>query len=572
MSLPTVFSSNRRWRILLLVANGVIQALIAVVMALIVQAIFDRLVVASGTRNSGGYVSLAGGLIAVLAANVLLRWRGYSDSRHLGQSYAHAVRMKLFRHLLRVGNGSGSKFSRGALMLRFVGDLTALQRWVSQGLAPLFVSGLSACLTIVLLGLMEPVIALTIAIALLIVTVIGSFVGPRLTRATREVRRRRGRLAGRLNDRLAGIPVVEAFGQEAREYGEFKKLSRAMRDSLLQRAWFVGMLRALSESGAGFAGLITLIVGIELVTSGQTTPGAIVGAMMVAGLLAPRVQELGRVYEYWNAAQVARRKQEELLSLNYLRWRRIFDTKATERAETPPRLSLRNVCREGALKNINLTVEPGERLGVIGANGSGKTTLLRLISGVIQPNSGELLLDGKVIADSERPEARAVFAMASPDLPLLRGSLEMNLFYGSGDGNKSDAAKIIHLCGLDALIARLRDGLRTPVSEGGKGFSTGERARIVLARALIARPQILLLDEFDANLDAIATNAFYHVFDAYEGSIIFTTHRSESAKRADRLVHLSDGRVLACRAAEEILKDGGGLLSDPSAPKIVVSN
>lgn len=552
MGMPSLLSGGRRRLFFYLVANGFGQALIAVLTALLVRHGFDQLVMRPDALKSEAAILLPLAMVATVLATAWLRWRGNIDGERLGQGYVHAVRMRLFRHLTTIGAEGARRMSRGALVLRFVGDLTALRNWVSLGLARLTVSGLATGLALLALTLVEPVIAIAVAVSMLVTGSLIFTVGPRLRHRTREVRRHRGRIAALINDRISHIGVVEVFGQEQREIKRVRRASKRLRGALIQRARVVGLLRALSEASAGFASMCALVVGALQVAAGQATAGAVVSAMVIAGLLASRLHDLSRVYEYWNAAGIAREKQQQVLRLTPVGRsiaRRVTRTTSTNGPELAG-IELRNVSKPPLFESLDLTITPGERVAIIGANGAGKSTLLRMLCGLVEPESGKALLGGKEMCTHSWDGLRRNFAMVSPDLPLLRGSLRLNLTYGAPGTDEKEIMRVAHLCGLMPLVTGLQKGLDSRIFESGAGLSTGERARIALARALLARPSVLILDEAEANLDGPSRRTLDEVIDAFDGTVIYATHDLERAIKAERILVVDGGRLIGLTASE----------------------
>ncbi|MGB1257837.1 MAG: ABC transporter ATP-binding protein [Thiolinea sp.] len=560
-TLPKVISGKRRWWFSYLLANGITQAVLAVGMALLVQHSFDTLIHPTGAVDHQAMLFMAAGLLAIVFANAGLRWRGHVDAEQLGQSYVHAVRLRLFRHVINIGADGAKQMGKGSVMLRFVGDLSALRQWVGQGLARLLVSGVCIALTIPGLIFIEPLIGISVLVAALVTAGLAIIIGPHLRQATRELRRQRGRLATPLNDRLSKIGVIETFGQEQRERKRFKKLSRNVRHTSVARARTISLLRVISEAGASLAGLCALFAGATLVNLGHTTPGTVVAAMVVAGLLAPRLQELGRVYEYWNGALIARQKQQQLLDLEPIgrpsdrKQRRLLLKAGTGQ------LVLENLSWEGVIKSLNITIPAGQKVVVTGSNGAGKSTLLRLIANLLEPSAGRILLDGQDISHCRWSKVRQTFAMVSPELPLLRASIRYNLTYGAQNITEQDIEQVINSCGLAPLIARLDQGIMTRVSENGEGLSTGERARIALARALLVKPCVLLLDEAEANLDANARRLLDEVILHFPGTVIMISHSLPIIRQADLVLHFEQGQLVSQGAPETILVPHSSLMN-----------
>ena len=550
MNLPNLFSGSRRRDFALLVLNGALQASGAVVTALLVQRGFDDLLAGRGGETPHGLLVIAA-LVGIAAINAALRYREHLDAERVGQSYVHALRLRLYRHLLRVGPGITGKISRGAVTLRFVGDLTALRRWVSLGLARLLVGGVVVVLALAALAVIEPVIALSVAAGVALAALLGLGLGNRLQATTREVRRRRGHLAALLTDRVAHLHLIQAFGQERREAERFKNLSRRLKAAFIGRAKAIGLLRALADAGAAAAGLCALLVGSQLVALGAASPGAVVAAMLVAGLLAPRLQELGRIYEYWTAAAIAREKQERLLRLRAPRGG-AKTSGGRGLAEGAGELALHGVSLNGLLPPLDLTVAPGERICILGENGAGKSSLLQVMAGLRRPDAGRIELNGQDLAVTDARRLRQAVSLVSCDLPLLRGSLRFNLRYGLPEASDEALAEAIERCGLTALVARLPQGLDTQLKEQLSRFSAGERLRIALARGLLPRPQVLLLDEMDAHLDAEGVRALERIIESFDGPVVFITHRPEWARLARRVVTLHAGKPAEVVAAADL--------------------
>jgi ABC-type multidrug transport system fused ATPase/permease subunit len=193
----------------------------------------------------------------------------------------------------------------------------------------------------------------------------------------------------------------------------------------------------------------------------------------------------------------------------------------------------------------------------MGPNGAGKSTLLALVGRMLNPQEGQILIDGQNIAEVSLTSLRRTVGMVSADLPLMRGTLEKNLRYRWPDAPQEEIHRVTVLCGVDEIITALPRGIKTRIQEDGRNLSLGQRQRIKLARALVGNPKILLLDEFDANLDPCMNTLMRHVMSVYEGTVLMVTHRLETAANADVIWHIADGRLLEIGCPRTLLASGG---------------
>lgn len=541
--LPPILAPARRGLFSLLLLNGMGQAAMAVASAFLLKSGVDAFLEPGSDATHASALRTGALLVASIVCAALLRYRSFVDAERLGQSYVHDVRVKLFRHVLRNGRLQAGRKSNGALLLRFAGDLTALRNWASLGLGHLIVSGTAIALSLSALALIDPVVAASIAMALVAAVVLSLLLGPRLQRQTLAARNQRGRLAALINDRIARIGVIEAFGQERRESRKLAALSDELSRLLVDRARPAGALRAIAEGTGGLATVIALIAGGLQVAGGQAGAGSIVAAMAVAGILASRLQDLGRVNEYWNTAQVAREKQLELLRVrSQSRKQRRQQSEALVFGRG--RLELKDVALSPLFSHLNLRVGAGERIGIIGANGSGKSTLLRIAAGLTRIDSGAVLLDGQDISRVKRSHLRAAFALVSDDVRLLRGSLKLNLTYGARQTTDDELVAMVRKCGLDGLATRL-GGLSTQLAEDGAGLSSSEKAQIGLARALLIQPRVLLLDEADGYLDELARARMNRALADFSGTVIFATREAVERPSWNKTYRLVGGHLEA---------------------------
>ena len=458
--------------------------------------------------------------------------------------------MKLFDHLTELAPRALQKRSRGSIVLRFVGDLNALKRWVSFGLARITVAGINILGTLAAMFIVNWMLAFGV-VSVLALGIIYTFrLGKQIQEAVNEGRRRRSFLATNVNEKVASMAVVQVFGQSARERRRLRRQSNRLKKAMVQRAKKIGLLRAIVQSTTVIASGLVLLLGASEVAAGRASPGTLVAAMTVVGLLVPSIRDLGRVYEYWHDARISSKKIRQFLKT---------PTLVSEVADAPDlkadegRLEFGDVSLSGVINEVTAVVEPGTVVGLTGPNGAGKSTLLLLAARLIDPDKGKILLDDQDLAKHSIASVRRAVGMVSPDLPLLRGKIDKNLRYRWPDAPAEEIKRTRALCEIDNVLGDLPQGDQTRLTEGGLNLSLGQRQRVALARALLGNPAILLLDEADAHLDPGAGEVLDRVLANFCGTVLIVTHSPSRLAKVDVVWKMNNGRLIKMGRSEEIL-------------------
>lgn len=560
MNIPRVLQGRRRTLLARLVANGLAQAGVAVGTAWLVKRVFDHMLTSPLSQQSSaigidlGLIWAGLGLAAAAGAIAWLRMMERVDAERMGQGYASDVRMVLYDRLNSLAPRALQKRSQGGVTLRFVGDMTALRRWVSLGLARLAVAAVMTVAALSALAVINGLLALTVSVVLCAGAAVAFSLGERLRTAARESRRRLSHLAANVNEKVATIAVVQMFGQSERERERISRQGQRLHDAMVDRARVAGQILGVTEATVALASAAALLIGVFEVAAGQASAGTVVAAMALVGILMSPLRDLGRVQEYWHGACISREKLREFLDSPSL----VVDAPdAPDLCLGAGRLEFEAVSVAGGVDQVMATVEPGTVVALVGPNGAGKSTLLSLAARLIDPDQGVVRLDGQDLAKHSLASVRRAIGMAGSDLPLLRGTVEKNLRYRWPDAPEQEIARVRALCGVDEVLAELPDGEKTRVAEGGVGLSTGQRQRIALARALLGNPPLLLLDEVDANLDPKASAVVDRVLAEYQGTILLVTHRLDHLLRADVIWYMEAGRVIEAGPSARILSGNG---------------
>jgi len=570
-SIPRILVGHRKWVMARLVTNGVTQAAVMIITAWLVKTAFDGFITpnSSALQESQPQLSLlwcAIGLGGTGIAIALLRMWERIDAERMGQLYTHEVRTGLFSHMNRVSPRVLQRRSRGGIMLRFIGDLTALKQWVSLGVARLTVASVTTVITLTILAFINAPLALTVGAALVLGALASFSLGGWLQNAVREARRRRARLAANVSEKIASPAVVQVFGQSRRERRRVRRQSEELMNAMVARAKAVGAFRGVIELTAAIASGGALLIGAALVSVGSTTPGTVVAAMSIVGLLIPSLRDLGRVQEYWHGAVVSREKITDFIATPRLSR---APKGAEELPDGPGELTFENICIAKDAEGFSATVPAGKVVALVGPNGAGKSTLLSLAARLMDLDQGKILLDGQDITQVEPSSLHRAVGVMTPDLPLLRGSIERNLSYRCPRASEQELADARSLCDINQLIASLPNGIRTRVAEDGANLSLGQRQRIGLARAVLGKPRLLLLDEVDANLDHRAASALRRVLSEYPGTVLLVTHRLDWVSLADQVWHIDSGQLIESGPPSQLLNNDGPTARLFHRPKVV---
>lgn len=554
MKIPPILHGYRRILFIRLVSNGLLQAALAIGTAWLVREIFDGFLTAQQPVLDMRAVWLVAGLIMAAACIGWLRMAERIDAEKMGQHYAAEVRILLYDCLSFLTPRTLQKRSRGGVSLRFVGDMTSLRRWISMGLARVTVAGVSTVSALLLLGMINWQLTVTVTVSLAMGAWLTYLFGKRMRAAAKESRRRLSNLAANVNEKVTSIAVVQVFGQVDREREHIIRQGKYLQDSMVARARIAGQILGVTEFSAAMTSATTLLAGIFAVTTGTASVGAVIAAITIVGILLPPLRDLGRIQEYWHGAGIARERIKEFLDSPSLVAQTSNAPDLTVRSGT---LQFDSVSVAGGLNKLSGTIAPGKVVAVVGPNGAGKSTLLLLAARLIDPHEGKVLFDGQNLAEHSLNSVRQAVGMAGPDLPLLRGTIERNLRYRWRNAPDKEVARVRALCGIDEMLTPFPEGDKTRVAEGGLNLSVGQRQRIALARALLGNPPLLLLDEADANLDSQASKVIDRILASYQGTVLMVTHHVDHIMAADEIWYLEAGRLLEAGPPAVLLSGDG---------------
>jgi ATP-binding cassette subfamily B protein len=539
-----------------------IAALGRVLVPFVVQQATDNGILAEGGPDVGFVLTavLIGAGVVVLTsyASYLVNLRLFRSA----ESGLATLRLRAFRHIHDLSVLTQSTERRGALVSRVTNDVDTISMFVQWGGLMLLISTAQVIVATVLMLVYSPILAGIVYLCFLPLAVLIRWFQPMLGRAYGAVRVRVGDMLGAISESIVGAVTIRAYGVEGRTADRIDRAIEEHRTSAV-RAQVRSVIAFVS--GQAFGGLTTaivLVVGTILAVDGRITLGQLLAFLFLVNLF---TQPVLMATEILNELQNA-----------VAGWRRVIgvvDTPADvadpgEEGVVLPRgpITVRfedvgYAYPDGppVLQDVNLTLEPRSRVAVVGETGSGKTTLAKLLTRLMDPTEGRVLVDGVDLRDIAFSSLRQRIIMVPQEGFLFDQSLLENIRFGRPEASDDDVALAMTELGLDSWLEGLPHGLLTQVGQRGESLSAGERQLVAIARAYLADPDLLVLDEATSAVDP---STEVRIQRALEGltrgrTSVAIAHRLSTAEAADVVVVVDRGRIVEVGPHSQLVGAGG---------------
>lgn len=527
------FIKANRLRFAVMLGVTLAHAAAAVFVAKSVRWLFDSTIANAPGASGLRFHPLVPALMAIVALfATTMGLRRLTDG--IGLAYVHDLRLRLFRHLLKASPGQGGKGKRANLLLPFVGDLTAIRQWVGDGLARLAMGSIVTVLLLGFIALDHGILALTLGAAITALCLLALLLRKPFDQATRDVRRHRGLLSTFVAGRLEAAATIASMGRSRTELKKLARRSEELTAAGLRRAWLVGALRALAQSSATVMLVLLLVVVQGEVRNATFSPGEVLGLMSLVGVLGHALHDMGRAMELYVPGRVALQRINRLMALPP----RIKRGKSKRQKDTTG-LEIDRVAVPGMAKSVTLKATLGEVILVDGPTGSGKSALMAILGGLEAPVHGRVRIEGIDLAALTMAEQQKLVGLASQAVPLLPGSVGMNLRYRQPGASAASVLDLVSSLGLENGALAVERVLGDPRAL----LSSGEYEALLVARALLNRPAILLLDSIDGHLPDETVARLAGIISSYPGVVIMVTQRHALRQCATRIWRIADGRI-----------------------------
>jgi ATP-binding cassette subfamily B protein len=536
--------------------------LLVYTMAMLAGPLMVRLGIDEGLQPHNSTVldaAVIGYLVAALVAVVLGRTQ-IRIITWVGESFLRDLRVRVFDHLQAMGMTFFDSQPAGRLVSRMTSDVDALQTLVQQGLVMFIQNALLFVATIAVLVILSPVLA-AVCLASMPFVVVASVRFRRDSNvAYLTVRDRVGQTLSTLQESLSGIRVVQAFAREESQNEVFVSHNRAQLEANLRAVRISARYFPVIElAGIGTMAIIVGVGGV-LVHAKFITVGTVAAfALYLVNLFEP-MQQLSQLFNTVQQAGAALKKLFDLLDI---------PSDLTERpgaVDLPPsgELVVEDVGfayggRERVLADVSLTVSVGERLALVGPTGAGKSTLAKLMARMYDPGEGRITFGDVDLRDATFSSLRQQIVVVPQEGFLFDGTIFENVAIGRQGADEQDVRRALRLIGVEDRFLALPQGLSTPVRERGSRLSAGERQLVSLARAGLANPAVLVLDEATSSLDPGTEAAVERAMAGLMRgrTVVVIAHRLSTAERADRVAVVDHGELVEVGTHDQLLEEEG---------------
>lgn len=485
-------------------------------------------------------------------------------SAKVSQTTVYTLRRDLFRKFSYLPIQYTDTHAHGDLMSRMTNDVDNISITVSQSVTSLISSILTliGSLVMIIIFSRKCIVMAFVTLCTIPLTIFATML---LTKHMSKYFVKRQRLLGELNgeveEMVTGYKTVMAYSREEIECKKFANISENLQKVGVKAAVWSGLMGPVNNFINNFNYLLVVAFGALFVSTGALLPGSIQSIVQYAKQFSMPLSQLANEYTNILTAVAGAERVFEVLETpdeidegtDHLPEERVKGELEFEN------IDFSYVPEKQVLHNFNLSVKAGQKIAIVGATGSGKTTVVNLLTRFYDQNSGTIRLDGVDIRDIPKSELRSYIAIVLQDTVLFSDTIDANIRYGNKDATEQEVREAAKTANAHSFIRHLPDGYGTVLSESGSNLSQGQRQLISIARAVLADPKILILDEATSSVDTRTEmkiqSAMFALMKGRTSLII--AHRLSTIIDADTIVVVRDGRVVESGSHEELLKMGG---------------
>lgn len=514
-----------------------------------------------------GYVAL------LLFQGLINAWGGYAANT-AEVRVDRDVRQACFDHVQTLSFSYFNQNSVGYIHSRIISDPNRIGQIVSWGLMDVMVDVVYILCIFVIMFLLRPMLGLLLLCVVPIIVLVTVFFQRHLTAANRKVREWNSIITGNFNEGITGAKTIKSLVVEDKMQGDFERDTQSMRRSAVRAGWLRGLFQSSIIFLSSLALALVLWRGGQLTRENLMLVGSLAVFMNYATSITTYVQDLvGTIANLINSQVNIERIQRLLNTQSDVvdtpevieRYGDTFHPKKENWEELRGDIEFLDVTfrypdgEENVLEHFNLKVPQGSMVAIVGETGAGKSTLVNLVCRFYEPTQGQVLIDGRDARERSQLWLHSHIGYVLQTPHLFSGTVLDNLRYGNPDASMEEIQAAVQRVSADKVIARMEQGYDSPVGEGGDLLSTGEKQLLSFARALLANPQILVLDEATSSVDTLTEKAIQDAISTVtQGRTSFViAHRLSTVRDADVILVMRDGKVVERGTHGELLERKG---------------
>ncbi len=479
----------------------------------------------------------------------------------LGERIRYDLRKSLFNHLQKLSLSYYSRTPVGWIMSRVTSDTERVADLVTWGLLDMTWGAMNIITSMIFMVIISWKLAILVFISLPILFYVSMQFRKRILLQFRNVRKLNSKITAAYNENITGVRVIKALGREAGNLEEFGVISRDMYKASYRAAWLSALFLPTVQIISSFAlGAIVWYGGLQA-DYGLITIGGIQAFVSYVTFMMWPIQDLARVFAEMQHAMASGERIFSLLDA-------VPTVKDQPDAYDPgtifgeiefDHVSFAYDDNKPVLKDFSLKVKPGETIALVGPTGGGKTTIVNLLCRMYEPTTGQIKFNGKDYTNFSLHSIQSRIGMVLQTPHLFSGTIRENLRYGRLDASDAEIEQAAQLAGAHEFISKLEKGYDEPVGEGGNLLSVGQKQLISLARAVLANPELFIMDEATSSVDTLTEALIQQGMETLmkNSTSFIIAHRLSTIKKANRILVIEDGQIAEIGTHSELLKKGG---------------
>jgi ATP-binding cassette subfamily B protein len=512
-------------------------------------------------NRDSGFIAFLIGMAIVYVLHSVTMWLQSIWMITISQQTVYRMRVQLFEHLHRLPIPYFSKRQHGELMSRVTNDIENVSSSLNSSVIQIFSSVLLLIGTVSVMLTLSPLLTLLTFLIVPLMVLGMKWITKQTGRLFKDQQRNLGDLNGYIEETLSGQRIVKAFSQEQTVFAAFKQRNDRIRVSGFWAQTISGFIPKLMNALNNLSFAIIAGIGAIFVLNGAITVGVIV---IFAEYSRQFTRPLNDLANQWNTLLSAVAGAERVFDVLGEEEERKDEGAAVELAAVKGAVAFEDVTfayegRNATISDVSFAVNPGETIALVGPTGAGKTTLIQLLCRFYDASGGRIMIDGRDSRTIKRESLRSHMAFVLQDPFLFEGTIRENIRYGKLDATDVEVEQAAKLANAHSFIIRLRDGYDAVLKSDGSGISQGQKQLLAIARAVLANPSILVLDEATSSIDTVTEIKIQEALQRLmQGRTSFViAHRLNTIQQADQIVLLQDGAITEKGTHAQLLERKG---------------